>query len=241
MRIKAVISYDGSHFDGFQRQTSTPHTITTAIETALEDLNIKTHITGSGRTDAGVHATGQVIHLDVPEFWGDLPKLREHLNARLKHIRFKHISTASDDFHARFDAKKRTYRYVFSDKELSVFERPYVARVAYGDRAKLQEALGIFVGRHDFASFHKTGSETNSTIRTIYRARYKKLGKYNVIYLEADGFLRAQVRMIVCAALKVSNGELTLEQLEEQLTQAHRHTTCLAPPQGLYLSRVIYY
>ena len=102
MRIKAVIAYDGSRFQGFQRQKSTKDTITTAIETALRSLNITSDITGSGRTDAGVHASGQVIHFDLPDFWHDLGKLKDHLNIKLQSIEFKHIALSEDNFHARF-------------------------------------------------------------------------------------------------------------------------------------------
>jgi len=240
MRIKAVIAYDGTSFEGFQRQTTTDNTITTHIEDALRSLHIDTPIVGSGRTDAGVHASGQVIHIDLPQFWNDLNKLKIHLNNRLDSIVFKHITPVDDDFHARFDAKRRAYRYLISDKQLSVFERRYISHVVCGDCAKLQKALDIFVGKYDFALFHKSGSDPRSTVRTIFDARYKNLGKYSAIYIEANGFLRAQVRMMICAALKVSNDELTLHQLREQLSHTYRHTTCLAPPNGLYLARVIY-
>ncbi len=240
MRIKAVISYDGSHFEGFQRQTRTRQTVTTAIEDVLNDLNIQSRITGSGRTDTGVHATGQVIHLDLPPYWSDLRKLRDHLNTRLKYIKFKHISPARDNFHARFDAKRRIYRYIFTDRELSVFERDFVSHLRCDDCDKLSKALRLFVGKHDFAYFHKSGSDPHSTIRTIYGAKYTKLGKYHAIYFEADGFLRSQVRMMIAAALHTANDELSINQLQEQIEAKKRYTTDLAPAEGLYLARVIY-
>jgi tRNA pseudouridine38-40 synthase len=240
LRIKASIAYDGTDFEGFQRQKTTRNTITTAIEDALHSLQIESPITGSGRTDAGVHASGQVIHFDLPPFWSDLDKLKSHLNGRLYSIAFKHLTPVSDNFHARFDAKRRVYRYLFSQQELSVFERQYIARIKPLDLAALEEALRLFEGTHDFGYFMKTGSETRDNIRTIYKARLKKLGKYYAIYFEADGFLRAQVRMMLRAAFDVAADTLTQKQLEEQLTLTHRHTTRLAPPEGLYLARVMY-
>jgi tRNA pseudouridine38-40 synthase len=240
MRIKAIIAYDGTAFEGFQRQTRTTNTITTALENALHSLGIESPVSGSGRTDAGVHATGQVIHLDLPPFWTDLAKLRTHLNGRLHRIQIKHIAPVSDDFHARFDAKRRTYRYLFSDRILSVFEQPHVAQIGSVELPLLSEALRRFEGEHDFEYFMKTGSEVHHTVRTIYQTRLREWGRYGMIYFEADGFLRAQVRMMLHAAFAVAQGAMSMEALEEQIAHRHRHTTQLAPPEGLYLARVVY-
>lgn len=240
MRVKAVIAYDGSAFEGFQRQTRTPRTVTTAIEAALTNLGIPSPITGSGRTDAGVHATGQVIHFDLPDYWHDLSKLQTHLNGQLEAIAVKHISSVPDNFHARFDARKRIYRYLLSETPPSVFERRYIAHVPDLDFHKLQHALALFEGTHDFGYFKKSGSETRDDIRTIYRTRFMQIGKYHAVYFEANGFLRAQVRMMLAAAFAVSRGELTPDQLREQLEMKNRHITHLAPPEGLYLARVLY-
>jgi len=127
MRVKAVIAYDGSGYKGFQKQTTTDKTVTAAIEKALRSLQINSSIVGSGRTDAGVHASGQVIHFDLPEFWSDLDKLKLNLNRKLTEIQFKHISSVSHDFHARFSAKKRLYRYVFKTQKPSIFEQKYIS------------------------------------------------------------------------------------------------------------------
>jgi tRNA pseudouridine38-40 synthase len=240
MRIKAVIAYNGTAFQGFQKQTSTPHTIATAIETALHSLGIESEIVGSGRTDAGVHATGQVIHFELPSYWRDLTKLREHLNGKLRGIAFKHITPAPTDFHARFSARKRLYRYLFKTSKPSLFEEDFVTHLPIRDFGLLEEALGCFVGEHNFSHFLKTGSETKNNIREIHRATTCPLGKYHAIYFEANGFLRAQVRMMIDFAVRVADGELTLAQLREQLCLQTIHSRRLAPPQGLYLARVIY-
>ena len=240
-RIKAVIAYDGSAFEGFQRQTRTPHTVQGTLERALHTLGIDSPVIGSGRTDAGVHATGQVIHFDLPAHWAAQPlrKLQTHLNNRFDAIRIKHLAPAPPDFHARYDARERIYRYLFRP-EPSIFERRYVARLAIADDTLLARALELFVGRHDFGYFLKTGSQTAHNVRTITRAYALRRGPYGYIYFHADGFLRAQVRMMVHAAAAVANGELSPEQLSEQLRLQARHTTRLAPPEGLYLARVIY-
>ncbi len=240
MRVKAVISYDGSQYQGFQKQKSTKKTISSAIEEALSSLQIDSPIVGSGRTDTGVHATGQVIHFDLPDFWNDLEKLKLHLNRKLTDISFKHISLAADDFHARFSAKKRVYRYVFKTQKPSVFEHKYISYYEAFDPALLISALKIFEGEHDFNFFHKTGTVTHTTIRKIYRTDYVERNGYHLIYFQANGFLRSQVRMMVDAAMLCARGEMSERQLHEQLECQKKHTTKLAPPEGLYLAKIIY-
>jgi tRNA pseudouridine38-40 synthase len=240
MRVKAVIAYDGSSYLGFQRQTSTKKTVSTAIETALSSLQIDSKIVGSGRTDAGVHASGQVIHFDIPGFWSDLNKLKLNLNRKLHDISFKHITKVEDDFHARFHAKKRLYRYVFKTQTPSVFEHKYISFYQDFDPLQLQKALKVFEGEHDFIHFHKTGSDTHTTVREIYNAKYKTYRGYHFIYFQANGFLRSQVRMMIDAAMKCAREELTLTQLQDQLSGHTKSTTHLAPPQGLYLAKILY-
>jgi tRNA pseudouridine38-40 synthase len=242
MRVKAVVAYDGSAFLGFQSQATTPRTVSGALARAAARLGIHSPLVGSGRTDRGVHATGQVVHFDLPSHWHDeLPKLRTMFNRLLApRIHFKHIAPVREDFHARFDARRRIYRYLLKRHEPTPFEAPYCLHVPDLATEGLAEALARFEGRHDFAYFHKKGSDPGSTVRTLYRARLERFGRYTILYLEADGFLRSQVRMITAAALACMRGELTLHQIDRQLAGLERHTTLLAPPQGLYLARVIY-
>jgi len=240
MRVKAVLTYDGSTYQGFQKQTSTKNTITSAIEDALASLHIHSPITGSGRTDAGVHASGQVIHFDLPYFWDDLAKLQCHLNLKLTDISFKHISKVDDDFHARFSAKKRVYRYVFKTHQPSVFEQKYISYYDTFNPALLVEALKAFEGKHDFNFFRKTGSLTHTTIREIYHTTYVKRKGYHFIYFQANGFLRSQVRMMVAMAMSCATNTMTLTQLKEQLHCQEKHSTKLAPPEGLYLANIFY-
>ncbi len=239
-RVKAVIAYDGSYFQGFQKQKSTPNTVTSSIERTLRSLGIQYPIKGSGRTDAGVHATGQVIDFKVPDFWTDLNKLEFELNRKLKHISFKHISFVADDFHSRFSAKKRVYRYIFKTTTPSIFEQNHVAYYPAFDKEFLTKALKAFEGEHDFSNFIKTGSITHTNIRHVFKAHYKPYNNYHIIYFEANGFLRSQVRMMVEAGMQVALGDLRLKELEEQLELKKRYLTKLAPPEGLYLARIIY-
>lgn len=240
MRVKAVISYDGNRYQGFQKQTRTRATITGAIEDALASLQIDSSIIGSGRTDAGVHATGQVIHFDLPDFWSDLEKLRHTLNRKLTDIFFKHITPVSNDFHARFSAKKRVYRYVFKRVRPSVFEQNYISYYQAFDPVLLTQALKAFEGKHDFNFFHKTGTLTHTTVREIYRTEYKEKNGYHFIYFHANGFLRSQVRMMVDAAMSCAQNKMSITQLQEQLNCEKKHTSRLAPAQGLYLARILY-
>lgn len=240
MRVKAVLTYDGSSYQGFQKQTSTQNTISSKIEDALVSLQIHSPITGSGRTDAGVHATGQVIHFDLPDFWDDLAKLKCNLNRKLTDISFKHISKVDDDFHARFSAKKRTYRYVFKTAQLSVFEKKYISYYDKFNSVLLIEALKSFEGKHDFNFFHKTGSITHTTVREIYHTNYVERKGYHFIYFRANGFLRSQVRMMVDMAMSCATKKMTLTQLKEQLNCREKHSSKLAPPEGLYLANIFY-
>ena len=239
-RVKSVIAYDGSAYSGLQKQTSTKNTVTHDIEHALASLQIHDSITASGRTDAGVHATGQVIHFDLPEYWTDLAKLKLNLNRQLRHIRFKHIVFVADDFHARFSAKKRLYRYVFKTKEPSLFEQKYISYYHAFDNHLLQLALSTFEGKHDFDFLRKTGSDTRSSTRVIYQAKYIQRENYHFIYFQANGFLRAQVRMMINIAMLYAQGKLSMSQLQEQLSCKVKHSTHLAPPEGLYLAKVLY-
>jgi len=240
MRVKASIAYDGSYFQGFQKQKSTKETITTAIETALRSMGIENEIRGSGRTDAGVHATGQVIDFELPSYWQDLEKLKTALNRKLKHISFKHISWAEENFHARFSAQRRVYRYVFKTSTPSVFEENYISFYPPFNAQLLTEALKCFEGEHDFSNFIKTGSITHTNVRQIYRAYYRNYKGQHIIYFEANGFLRSQVRMMVEFAMQVAQEKQSLNALKEQLSLKKRHVTKLAPPEGLYLARIIY-
>ncbi|CAA6803065.1 MAG: tRNA pseudouridine synthase A (EC [uncultured Sulfurovum sp.] len=240
MRVKATIVYDGGKFKGFQKQKSTKNTITTSIETALQSLGINDNIRGSGRTDAGVHATGQVIDFQVPSYWKDLQKLKTALNQKLNHISVKRVEWIDDTFHSRFSAKKRLYRYVFKTSTPSIFEQAYVSYYPTFKEEALSKALKSFEGEHDFSNFIKTGSVTHTNIREIYRAYYKKYRNYHIIYFQANGFLRSQVRMMVEVAMQVALNNCSLERLQRQLNLEEKSITKLAPPEGLYLAKIIY-
>ena len=112
MRVRATIAYDGSQFFGFQIQPDKP-TVVSALQDVLQSVGIDSKVVGSGRTDRGVHATGQVIHFDLSPYWQRLSKLQSHLNSKLEAIYIKDISKVESNFHAQYDAKQRVYRYIF--------------------------------------------------------------------------------------------------------------------------------
>ena len=240
MRVKAVISYNGNLFYGFQKQKETNQTITNKIEEALKRLNINSDIIGSGRTDRGVHATGQVIDFELPHYWSDLKKLQTSLNRILEGIEIKHISRVNNNFHSRFSAKKRIYRYVFKSNKPSLFEKDFISYYNNFDTDKLQEGLNILVGTYDFSFLIKQGSQTHTNIRTIYKAIYKKRENYHFIYFCANGFLRAQVRMMINLVMLYAQDKISRDDIISQLNLRYKITTKLAPPQGLYLARVLY-
>ena len=239
MRLKATIAYDGSRFYGFQYQPDRP-SVVSALHDALRTLHIETTIVGSGRTDRNVHATGQVVHFDVPDYWHDLTKLQTQLNRKFDAITVRRLDVASDTFHARFDAKARLYRYIFKTMPPSVFERRYVAYTAPFDTALLTRALHCFEGTHDFAMFCKTGSDTKTTVRTVYQTRYYRRGVYHIVSIEGNAFLRSQVRLMMAGAFGVAQGRLSLHQLQAQRDGKAVYLRKPAPPEGLYLARVYY-
>ncbi len=241
MRVKSIIAYDGSRFFGFQSQKHTQKTVADTLQKALKSLQIHSKITASGRTDTGVHATAQVIHFDLPSYWSDLEKLKLHLNHRLfPYIRIKKIAKVSEDFHARYNAKRRAYRYILCEQEPNPFESNYVTFVKNIDFEKIKEAITLFEGRYDFKYFQKSGSDIKSSVREIYKAKLYKYKDYKILYFEANGFLRSQIRIMVDFLLKIGKGKIGQKELKEQLLCKKKHSTSLAPPYGLYLCKVIY-
>ena len=241
MKVKITLSYDGSQFYGYQSQNNGTTTVANMLQDALQSLGIETKIHASGRTDRGVHASGQVIDIDIPRHWEDLKKFKNYLNRLcLPSIMIKDIQEVGDDFHARYSAKKRLYRYVVKEGEVSVFGAPYLCYHDKIDREKIEEAVQLFEGVHDFAYFCKSGSEPKSTIREIYKCRVYLHQGFYILTFEANGFLRSQIRLMVAFLLEIALGQHNKEQLIEQLTLKKKHPMKPAPANGLYLSNIIY-
>ena len=242
MKIKFTISYNGSSYEGSQVQLHTKNTIMGRIYEALKALNIKTKLHASGRTDAGVHAFRQTMHCEIPSFWKDPKKLKELLNHKLPaSIKVRHLSPCHEKFHARYSAKRRAYRYILSQDESNPFEDTFISFINMPVNHKLlSEAIKLYEGEHDFSSFKKSGSTTGTNVRTIFKTGvYTYKGK-TVLYFEANGFLRSQIRLMVAFLLKINEGALSKEQLLEQLNNIKIHNKKPAPANGLYLSNIVY-
>jgi tRNA pseudouridine38-40 synthase len=240
MHIKIILSYDGSRYNGSQKQPS-KNTVQDELENALNRLKINSKLAFSGRTDKDVHASGQVISCEVPNFWTNLEKLKKALIKQISNsIKIKTIVKANDDFHARFSAKKRVYRYIISTKPTTAFNDKYLYYHKDINLDKIQEACNHFIGIHDFEYFSKNGSEPKSTVREIYDIKFYKYKDFYIFKFKANSYLRSQIRMMVSFLLKISDGKVTLEDLKNQLEKKELVSWTLAPPNGLYLSRIIY-
>jgi len=240
MKIKFTISYDGSLFYGSQIQPKYI-TVQSKIEESLKLLNIDTSLEFSGRTDRGVHAFGQVISCIIPEFWADLEKLQITLNKMLPNsIVVRKITFVNENFHARFSAKTREYRYLISTKSLTSFNQNYLGYYKDINIEKIEKAIELFKGIHDFEYFSKTGSEPASTIREIYDIKFYKYKDVYILRFKANSYLRSQIRMMVDFIMKISSGKFTLDDLKKQLDKKKLISWSLASPNGLYLSKISY-
>lgn len=236
MRCAITLSYNGSHFLGSQAQKSSSNTVVGTLESVLSKLGIDSRLVASGRTDRGVHATAQVCHLDLPQFWQDLKKLKRVLNSMLpSSILVKSLKEVDDSFHARYSAKKRVYRYIIKVAKSNPFEDSFVTFVDSLDFKKVEKNIELFEGKHDFANFMKLGSDTKSSIREIYKAFAYKHKEFIVLHFEANGYLRSQIRLMVAALLKLEEKEIL-----DSLACKKKHKLKPAPSNGLYLAKVKY-
>jgi len=238
-KVLAIISYDGSKFHGMQIQPD-KKTVQGEIQKALKKININSKIQHAGRTDSGVHALNQVISFYIPSFW-DIYKLTISLNKMLHpYIHIKKIKPTNDNFNPRFDAKKRSYRYILNPSfspHTADYTTFYDKKINFH---LLNEALNILKGKHDFEYFAKTGSEVNNYIREIFEAKIFPYKKLWIVKISGNGFLRGQIRIIVDFLLKINEQKLNIEDLKTQLRKEKVINKHLAPPNGLYLERIWY-
>ncbi len=242
MRIKLTLAYNGAKFQGSQVQSHTEHTVMGTMYKAMMELGIESKLHASGRTDRGVHATAQVMHCDLPDHWQNTQKLMNHLNAHMPDsIRIRRIESVGDEFHARYSAKKRVYRYIIDEGQSNPFEADFITFIDGPlDLSLINEAMHHFVGTHDFTYFKKSGGGASNFIRTIYKAfAYRHQGRI-ILYFEANGFLRAQIRMMTGALLAINAGKLDISQLIDQIHGLQQYKFHLAPENGLYLAKIKY-
>ncbi len=235
--IRMTIEYDGTGFSGWQRQPDGVKTVQGVLEETLgRILQEHVRLTGAGRTDSGVHAKGQAAHFRTASGIS-VYRLVHAVNCLLPpSVRVCTMSDAADDFHARFDAVAREYRYFFAEKP-SVFHRRYAA-CSNGplDPEQLNRCARELVGTHDFSAFSREDPERDNTRCTVYGASWQKLDELTVFRITADRFLRTMVRFLVSAQRTAVPGELA-EALRTGRT-AQKITP--ADPAGLFLWRVVY-
>ena len=240
MNLKFVISYDGSLFQGSQKQPN-GMTVEDKLLKAFKKINIETNIVLSGRTDKEVHATGQVFNCLVPDYWEDFFKLKEILNKNLpSSIKISKISKVDDSFHSRFHAKKRVYRYIITTKPTTPFNDKFITHVKTINEELLQKAIKEFVGVYDFKYFHKTGSDKELTKREIFDTKFYKYKDIYVFKFTANSYLRSQIRLMVGFLLAINDNKQTIKNLKEQLCLEKHHFKTPAVANGLYLAKIKY-
>jgi len=242
MRIKAVISYDGTAYYGWQIQKNLP-TIQSTMEGALKRIcDQDLRVTGAGRTDTGVHAYAQVAHFDWNHHLaGD--KLLLAVNAMLpSDIRVLSVEETRPDFHARFDAKSKMYVYRI---DLNRVYNPFTYRYALFypfplDLDLMQQCAQTIEGKHDFAGFQATGTDVVETVRTVFRVEVLRQ-ELLLVRIHATGFLRKMVRFLVGTMLEISGNRRPIADLEFALkTQDRKYVGVPAAARGLFLEKVLY-
>ena len=253
-RLKLIIAYDGSSFAGWQSQAHR-NTIQDQLERAFEKINgERVRIHAAGRTDSGVHAIAQCAHVDLinarlePLRW--VAALNSLLPPTIRILRCRHVSS---QFHARFSAKGKLYRYrIWSGPVLPPLEFKRAWHVSSPlDFELLQRTAQTFVGTHDFAAFaanrgkprskESSSPQKSDTIRTIHFVRTRRSGQCITIDVDGDGFLYKMVRLMIGAAVECALSKLTLQKIKAQLKSAGIHSARFAAPaEGLFLVRVRY-
>ena len=245
-RYKALISYDGHDFAGFQRQ---PHarSVQEEIEKTLTRINKGQPIVihGAGRTDSGVHALGQVIHFDLPSA-RDEEKLRFALDTQTpEDIDVISVEEVTEDFHARYQPHSKTYEFLVDiGRPKNPMMRHYATHYPYPLEIPLMEqAIKALEGTHDFTGFTASGTSVENKVRTITEARltFDAQRNFLVFTFSGNGFLYKQIRNMVGTLLKIGNERMPVNQIERILEEKDRQLAGpTAAPNGLYLKEIIY-
>ncbi|MBP7901223.1 MAG: tRNA pseudouridine(38-40) synthase TruA [Spirochaetes bacterium] len=245
MRIAALLQYDGTAFAGFQLQKGLDiRTVQNDVEKALGIIFAQEmKITAAGRTDAGVHAMGQVIHFDIPRDM-NLQKLAISMNGILeKDVSVKNLFVVPDDFHSRYSACSREYRYIIHNHHLrspfSLYRAMWVSLPL--DVERMRESASYLIGEHDFASFCKTCSASEGTVREISRIDINKHDDLIFIDIEGNAFLHNQIRTIAGTLVSMEKNKSDPVLMKKILNQKTRLASGdTAPPYGLYFMNVKY-
>jgi len=243
-RYKVILIYDGTAFHGMQRQAS-DRTVQGEVEGALRKIGWQGNsLTAAGRTDQGVHASGQVIAFDLDWRHSHLD-LQNALNAALPaDVSVKNVETAAEGFHPRYDAAARIYRYqIFCQPQRDPLRERYAWRVWPAlDFDQLKKAASQLPGSHDFAAFGRPLKPNGPTTRNVFSAEWVREGQDALAFVvSANAFLYHMVRRMVLIQVEIGQGRYPVEVITEYLTgQRHGMIQGLAPPQGLHLEQVLY-
>ncbi len=246
MRVLIEIEYFGKNYAGWQVQKNAETVQNVLNENLTKLLKQEIKVCGSGRTDSGVHAIGQKAHFDyIGNF--SIPKIPLAVNSTLPNdIRVKSAKVVDDDFHARFSAKKKTYIYKLYCSNISspIRENTHTqvrADISKIDMEAMENAMKSLVGTHDFLGFSSTGSQVESTIRTIYSASIKKVGDELIFSITGNGFLYNMVRIIVGTVVTIGLKKLPPNAVSEVIINKNRNLAGKTyPAVGLYLASVDY-
>lgn len=244
-KVKLLISYDGTDYEGWQRQADGKPTIQEALETALSRLfNQRITVTASGRTDAGVHAEAQVIHFTAPKDPTSM-KLVRALNSLLpESIAVKKAWLAPEEFHAQRSAVQKTYRYLIHNSPIpDPLRRRFTTWLKKPlNVEKLNEITKPLLGEHDFKSFQTSGTVLKTTVRTILKAQWAVVDENLIEFrITGTGFLKQMVRNIVGTALYLNQNDLGPDEMQRILEAKDRQfAKNTAPAQGLRLESVEY-
>jgi tRNA pseudouridine38-40 synthase len=245
MRYKLTLEYDGGPFSGWQR-LGEGASVQATLEDAVEALTgVRSEVTGSGRTDAGVHAMGQVAHVDIDKHFPSPQRLADGLNAHLRPhpISVLGAEEAAPDFHARFDAVRRVYLYSMLNRRApAALSRGKVWRIARTlDADAMHVAAQRLIGHHDFTTFRDSNCQAKSPVKTLDRCDVVREGETLRVWCEARSFLHRQVRSMVGTLVEVGLGKMTADDVAQALAAKDR-ARCgpVAPADGLYLMRVDY-
>ena len=242
--IKLVIEYDGKDFNGWQKQP-TKLNIQGEIERAIKQITgEEVDLTASGRTDAGVHALGQVANFKTNSNIA-IEKIPIALNSNLKKsIIIKSAEEVEERFHSRLNCKRKTYRYIINNSKYgtAIYRNLETHIPIKLNIQKMQEAVKYFEGEHDFKAFKASGTSSKSSVRTIYKAQVIEAENERIyIELTGNGFLYNMVRIISGTLVEVGMGKIAPEEIKTIIeSQKRENTGKTLPPQGLYLVKVEY-
>lgn len=241
--IRLDICYDGTRYRGWQRLANTDQTIQGKLETALSRiLGENIEISGSGRTDAGVHAKGQVANFHTQSNMPCLEMLAQLRKYLPEDIGILGVKDCADRFHARLNAKEKTYCYrIWNSESPCVFDRRYVYQLPEKlDLDAMEKAADHLLGEHDFSAFCGNPKMKKSTVRFIRSIELRRCGEELRIYYTGNGFLQNMVRILTGTLIEVGRGERSAESIPELFGLKRSEAGFLAPAQGLCLEEVFY-